>query len=156
MTDTDFYDQLLAEEAELVFDDFTLDDAWALGAALREAAAAQQLPVAIGIVLGQQRVFHTALPGSSADNDAWLERKTRVALRYGRASMTVGEAFRVVGKSFDDDARLDPAQYAAHGGVVPIRLRGGVVIGAVGVSGLPQRDDHALVVEHLRALLAAR
>jgi uncharacterized protein (UPF0303 family) len=111
--------------------------------------------VAIGIVLGQQRVFHTALPGSSADNDEWLARKTRVALRYGQASLAVGEDFRERGRDFDTDSRLDPGQFAAHGGVVPLRLKGGAVIGAVGVSGLPQRDDHAFVVEFLREFLGS-
>ena len=68
--------------------------------------------------------------------------------------MLVGESFRADGGDFDTDARLDPREYAAHGGVVPIRVGGGAVIGAVGVSGLPQQDDHDLVVEHLRAYLA--
>lgn len=149
-------EQLRAEEAELRFDDFALDDAWELGCGMRAAAADADLPVAIGIVLGEQRVFHTALPGSSADNDDWLARKTRVALRYGQASLTVGESFRERGGDFDVDSRLDPSLYAAAGGVVPIRLKGGAVIGEVGVSGLPQLDDHAFVVEQLRAFLAAR
>ncbi|HQY99435.1 MAG TPA: heme-degrading domain-containing protein [Propionicimonas sp.] len=149
-------EQLRAEEAELRFDDFALDDAWELGCGMRAAAADADLPVAIGIVLGEQRVFHTALPGSSADNDDWLARKTRVALRYGQASLTVGESFRERGGDFDVDSRLDPSLYAAAGGVVPIRLKGGAVIGVVGVSGLPQLDDHAFVVEQLRAFLAAR
>jgi uncharacterized protein (UPF0303 family) len=153
---TDFYDQLIAEEQELQFVRFSYDDAWRLGSSLRAAAVERELPVAIGIVFGGQRVFHTALPGSSADNDGWLERKTRVALRFGRASLTVGESFREVGKDFDTAARLDPALYAAHGGVVPIRIRDAGIIGVAGVSGLPQRDDHALVVEHLRLLLAAQ
>ncbi|WP_418605263.1 heme-binding protein [Georgenia sp. SUBG003] len=53
-------------------------------------------------------------------------------------------------------SRLDPATYAAHGGVFPLVLRrGGALLGAVGVSGLPQREDHAFVVEQLRAFLAA-
>ena len=147
-------ERLIAEEAELVFDRFTLDDAWALGVRLRTAAAGRGLPVAIAIWFGPQRVFHAALPGSSADNDGWLERKHRVALRFGHASMLVGESFRADGGDFDTDARLDPREYAAHGGVVPIRVAGGAVIGAVGVSGLPQQDDHDLVVEHLRAHLA--
>lgn len=147
-------EQLRAEELELRFDDFTLDDAWTLGCRLRQAAAEAELPVVIGIVLGQQRVFHAALPGSSADNDDWLARKTRVALRYGQASLAVGQSFRDGGKDFDTDSRLDVAQFAAHGGVVPLRLKGGVVIGAVGVSGLPQLEDHAFVVEQLRAFLA--
>ncbi len=143
-------EQLKIEERELRVDDFTLDDAWALGTRMRHDAAAQGLPIVIGIVLGAQRAFHAALPGASADNDEWLARKTRVALRYGQASLAVGEGFRDQGKAFDADARLDPREFAAHGGVVPLRLPGGTVIGAVGVSGLPQLDDHAFVVKHLR------
>jgi len=148
-------EKLLAEERELRFADFSLEDAWALGCRMRAAAVAAGLPVAIGIQLGQQRVFHTALPGSSSDNDHWLARKTRVALRYGQASLAVGESFRDGGHDFDVDSRLDPSEYAAHGGVVPLRLKSGTVIGVVGVSGLPQLDDHAFVVEHLRAFLTA-
>lgn len=153
---TELYDSLLAEERDLVVDDFTLEDAWQLGSQMRTAAIAAGLPIAIGITFGQQRVFHTALPGSSADNDDWLARKTMVAQRYGRASLTVGESFRVSGKDFDVDGRLDTSRYAAHGGVVPLRLRGGIVIGTVGVSGLPQVEDHAFVVAQLRAFLAQR
>jgi uncharacterized protein (UPF0303 family) len=147
-------ERLIAEEAELVFDRFTLDDAWQLGVRLRATAVERGLPVAIAIWFGPQRVFHAALPGSSADNDGWLDRKHRVAERFGHASMLVGESFRADGGDFDTDARLDPREYAAHGGVVPIRVAGGGVIGAVGVSGLPQQDDHDLAVEHLRAHLA--
>nr|WP_300150352.1 heme-degrading domain-containing protein [Propionicimonas sp.] len=153
---SDLAEQLQAEEAELRFADFTLDDAWQLGVRMRDDAAAAGLPIVIGVVLGRQRAFHAALPGSSEDNDEWLARKARVALRYGQASLTVGESFRARGKDFDTDARLDPAEFAAHGGVVPIRLRGGTVIGAVGVSGLPQLEDHAFVVRHLRELLAGQ
>lgn len=142
------------EEAELVLPRFDLSDAWTLGSRMREAAASARLPIVIGIGLGEARVFHTALPGSSADNDAWLDRKTRVARRYGRSSFGVGLSFRAVGKDFDTDARLDPVIFAAHGGVFPITIAGVGVVGTAGVSGLPQADDHAFVVEHLRAFLA--
>ena len=151
---TALWEQLLAEERELQFDRFSLDDAWQLGSRLRADAAAQGLPVAIGVWLAGQRAFATGLPGSSAENDLWLERKLRVTMLFGRASLTVGEKFRLEGHDFDADARLDPREYAAHGGVVPIRIRDSAVIGAVGVSGLEQHRDHALVVGHLRAYLA--
>ncbi|MEZ3160331.1 heme-degrading domain-containing protein [Microbacterium sp. BWT-B31] len=148
-------ERITAEERELVLARFDLDDAWRLGSRLRDAAVTQGLPIVIGITLGEARVFHTALAGSSADNDAWLERKTRVARRYGRSSYGVGMSFRVQGKDFDTSARLDPREYAAHGGVFPIAVRGAGVVGTVGVSGLPQAEDHAFVVEQLRAYLAA-
>ena len=143
-----------AEEADVVLPRFDVTDAWALGCRMREAAAAAGLPIVIGITLGEARVFHTALPGSSADNDGWLDRKTRVARRYGRSSFGVGLAFRAAGGDFDTDARLDTTAYAAHGGVFPITIAGVGVVGTVGVSGLPQADDHAFVVEQLRAWIA--
>jgi uncharacterized protein (UPF0303 family) len=44
---------------------------------------------------------------------------------------------------------LDFANYAAHGGAFPVLVRGAGPIGSVTVSGLPQREDHKLVVRAL-------
>lgn len=155
--DDDFalLDRIEQEEAELVFDRFGLDDAWYLGVAMRDSAADRGLPVVIGISLGEARVFHAALAGSSSDNDGWLDRKARTARRYGRSSYGVGAAFRAAGKDFDTASRLDTTVFAAHGGVFPISIAGVGMVGTVGVSGLPQADDHAFVVEHLRAYKAS-
>ncbi|WP_439591712.1 heme-degrading domain-containing protein [Microbacterium sp.] len=143
-----------AEEREIVLPRFDVKDAWTLGSRMRDAAVAAELPIVIGISLGEARLFHTALPGSSADNDGWLERKARVARRYGRSSYGVGLAFRAAGRDFDTDGRLDTSVFAAHGGVFPITIAGVGVVGTVGVSGLPQADDHAFVVSHLRGFAA--
>lgn len=150
----EFHEQILAEERELVFDGFSRQDAWRLGCAMREAAAARGLPLVIGIVVGRQRVFHAALDGATPDNDAWLERKTRATLHFERSSLGVGEQFRVRGRVYEQDSRLDATVMAANGGVFPITVRGTGVVGAVGVSGLPQIEDHAFVVEQLRVFLA--
>jgi uncharacterized protein (UPF0303 family) len=136
-----------------VFESFGEEDAWQLGTALRAEALSRELPVAISVRRNGQRLFHAALPGASADNDGWLERKCAVVDRYGRSSLRVGEQFRVTGKSFDTDSRLDPSAYAAHGGAFPILVRGSGCIGTVAVSGLPQLEDHRLVVETLERLL---
>ncbi len=52
--------------------------------------------------------------------------------------------------------RLGAGDYMAHGGSFPIRLAGPTCIGAVTVSGLPQREDHALVTRTLAEFLGAR
>lgn len=140
------------EEHELDFGSFDYATAWQVGSWLVERARTERMPVAISIVFGQQRVFHAALPGSSSDNDRWLARKQRVVAAYGASSYRIGAEFRERGEDFAVDSGYDPSEYAAHGGAVPIRVRGALV-GAVAVSGLEQSADHDLVVEALRAAL---
>ena len=156
MTGRELLDELEAQEARLVFDHFDDDVAWSLGVALREAATLAGLPVAISIRRNGQRLFHTALPGASADNDGWLDRKCAVVDRYGQSSLRVGEQFRVNGKSFDTDSRLDTSAFAAHGGAFPVLVRGTGCVGTIAVSGLPQREDHRLVVETLESFITSR
>lgn len=150
MDDSRLAEVLAEEERVLQFASFGYDDAWLVGSELRRLARERDHGVTISVVLGEQRVFHAALPGTSADNDAWLENKFRVVARYRRSSLAVGNGFRAQGKTFEQSSRLDPSRYAAHGGGHPLWV-GGALAGAVGVSGLEQHDDHALVVEVLAA-----
>ncbi|WP_411073391.1 heme-degrading domain-containing protein [Streptomyces sp. cmx-4-7] len=147
--------ELAAQEARLVLPRFTYEDAWTLGTLLVSLARERQAPVVIDVRRGAQQLFHCALPGSSADNDAWIDRKRRVVERYGESSFLVGARFRAKGTTFEASSRLDPDRYAAHGGSFPIGVEGAGVIGSVTVSGLPQAEDHALVVEALERLLSA-
>jgi uncharacterized protein (UPF0303 family) len=147
-------DELEGHERELVFPRFDEELAWQLGSELVRAAREDALPVAIAIRRNGQRLFHAALPGASADNDAWLERKAAVVDRYGRSSFLIGTRFRSEGKSFEEASRLDPDRYAAHGGAFPLNVAGAGVIGTIAVSGLPQAEDHRFVVTQLRAFLA--
>ena len=147
---------LLGEEDRLVFRVFDHGTAWDLGARLRSEALAARLPIAISIRRNGQCLFHAALPGSSADNDAWLLRKAAVVEWYGHSSYYVGCKFRADGRDFDTDSRLDVAAFAAHGGAFPVVLEGNGCIGTVAVSGLPQVEDHRFVVAQLERFLVER
>ncbi|MEU1197294.1 heme-degrading domain-containing protein [Streptomyces sp. NPDC005813] len=144
--------ELEEQERRLTLPHFTYDDAWALGTLLVELARERRAPVAVDIRRGGQQLFHAALPGSTPDNDAWIDRKRRVVERYGCSSLLVGSRFRAKGTTFEESSRLDPDTYAAHGGAFPITVEGAGVIGTVVVSGLPQVEDHAMVVEALEKL----
>lgn len=152
-TPTPTVEELEEQERRLVFRRFTYDDAWALGSLLVELARERQVPVAVDIHRAGQQLFHAALPGSTPDNDAWIARKRRVVERYGCASYLVGARFRAKGTTFEDSSRLDPDTYAAHGGSFPVIVADVGVVGAVTVSGLPQLEDHRLVVEALERFL---
>ncbi|WP_033328893.1 heme-degrading domain-containing protein [Streptomyces yerevanensis] len=146
--------ELEAQERRLTLPHFTYDDAWALGTLLVDLARERGAPVAIDITRSGQQLFHAALPGSTPDNDAWIARKRRVVERYAASSLLIGTRFRAKGTTFEADSRLDPDVYAAHGGAFPITVEGAGVIGTVVVSGLPQLEDHALVVEALERFIA--
>jgi uncharacterized protein (UPF0303 family) len=145
--------ELTEQERELRWQHFDEDDAWRLGVALVDEGRARQLPVAIDISLGDHQLFHAALPGSTPDNDAWLARKSRVVRRFHRSSLHVGQLCRDAGRTLEDMFHVPESEFAAHGGAFPITVVGVGVIGCVAVSGLPQLQDHALVVETLRAAL---
>jgi len=144
---------LLAHEEELQFTEFSNETALALGLALADAAKRENKAITIDICRNGQQLFHYARPGTSADNDAWIRRKNNVVNRYAHSSFYVGTDFRSRGKNFETDARLDPNDYAAHWGAFPLSVRGVGVVGTITVSGLPQAEDHAFVVNEIRKFL---
>ena len=145
--------ELAAEEDELQFASFTNDDAWALGGLLVEAAREQGAPVAVDITHYGQQLFHAGLPGFTADNDDWIQKKIRVVQRCGHSSLAVGQLRRERGTTFEDVSGLDRRLYAAAGGCVPVIVRSVGPVGTVTVSGLPQLEDHRLAVSAIRAFL---
>ena len=149
-------DELAAEEAELQFAAFTEDDAWTLGSAMVATARAASAPVAIDITRHGHQLFHAALPGSSPDNDRWIERKARVVDRFGHSSLYMRTLCARDGSTLEEKFLLDGREFAAHGGAFPLLVRGVGPVGTVVVSGLPQVDDHRMVVAALREHLARR
>lgn len=146
-------EQLAAEETQLRFTRFDYDDAWRLGTMLVEAGRARNLPIAIDITRGGQQLFHAALAGSTPDNDVWIQRKVRSVLRFGHSSMYLSLQRKLDGRTLAQASFVDEREYAAAGGCFPVHVEGCGIVGTATVSGLPQRDDHKLVVETIRAFL---
>jgi uncharacterized protein (UPF0303 family) len=147
-------DQLAAEEEELQLPGFSEDDAWELGCALVAAGRAAGAPVAIDVTRNGHQLFHAALPGSSPDNDRWIERKARVVARFGHSSLYMRLLCEADGTTLEEKFLVDGREYAAHGGAFPVLVRGVGPVGTVVVSGLPQVEDHRMVVAALREHLA--
>jgi uncharacterized protein (UPF0303 family) len=147
---------LLDDEKRLVFGHFNHQSAWDLGSAMRAQAIADELPIVISIRRAGLRLFHTALPGTTPDNDSWVDRKSAVVDRFGHSSYYIGCLYRAKGSDFDVDARLDVNLFAAHGGAFPLTVRGVGPIGVIAVSGLPQAEDHQFVVNAIERFLSPR
>jgi uncharacterized protein (UPF0303 family) len=154
VTDFPTLAELAAEEDELQLARFTNEDAWTLGTALVARARAEQLPVAVEVSRHSHQLFHAAMTGATPDNDSWIQRKARVVHRFGHSSLYVGQRSREAGTTFEEQFGLDPQLFAAHGGGFPLIVRDVGPIGVVVVSGLPQVEDHRMVVTALRELIA--
>jgi uncharacterized protein (UPF0303 family) len=141
---------LAVQEAELQLTHFDEDDAWGLGVALVDEARRRSAGVVIDIERAGRQLFHAALPGSAPDNDEWIRRKGNVVRRFGRSSLHVGQLCRDQGTTLEEKYAVPSADYAAHGGAFPLVVRGVGPVGVVAVSGLPQLEDHDLLVTVLR------
>ena len=147
-------ERVAAEERELLFESFSNDEALELGLALCEKARSRKLPIAIDIERGGQRLFHFAAEGSAPDNACWIERKKNLVKRVFKSSYAVGLKLKAEHRTLEQSMEVSTEHLAAHGGCFPIFVRGVGFVGTVAVSGLPQKEDHDLLVEALREHLA--
>lgn len=146
--------ELLEQERELQFSLFDNALAWELGQRLVAAARDGGHAVTIDIRRGEQQLFHAAAAeGTSADDDARIERKAAVVRRFGHSSLYAGVDCALAGQSPEERHRLDPRRYSALGGAFPISVRGVGMVGTVTVSGLAPVADHQLVVSVLREFI---
>ncbi len=145
--------RIARQEQELVFDRFDELTAWQLGVCLRDAAGKRNAPLAIDVFVGGCSLFTCMLPGTSPNNVNWVRRKRNSVLHFHRSSYGLGLQMERDGTDLGAKFGLSICDYAVHGGSFPIRLSRAGVIGAVTVSGLPQREDHKFVVAGLAAIL---
>src|SRR5688572_33393214 len=145
--------RIARQEERLRFPAFDASVAWELGVALRQAADRRGAGVAIDISLHTQPLFHCALDGATPDNTEWVRRKRNVTLRFFRSSYAIGLELKRDGRTLAEKYGLSSTDYMAHGGSFPIRLAGPTCIGAITVSGLPQREDHDLLIRVLANFL---
>ena len=152
MSVADDLTRVTQQERELRLSRFNAEVAWEIGTRLRAMAQERGLAIVIDVRRFDQPLFYSALEGTTPDNPEWVRRKSNVVARYHRSSYGMGLNLKLKGQTLEERGH-SIADFAAHGGSFPIDVEDAGIIGSVTVSGLPQRDDHELVVEALCALL---
>ena len=142
-------EKLELQESELILPKFDFEVAWQIGTRLHDLGIAGRFPIVVDVRHFGQPLFYSALPGSVPDNAEWIRRKSNTVARFHRSSYQVGLRLEQDGATLLDRYALASTDYSSHGGAFPVRVKDAGVIGSIGVSGLPQRADHELVVEAL-------
>jgi uncharacterized protein (UPF0303 family) len=148
---------LVQQESLLHFTDFTPDTAWQLGNRLRDSLLAREAGGTVEIELAGQLLFACTTVGAKPNQADWIRRKRNTVRHFTRSSYAVGRQLELDQQTLESRHGLALVDYAAHGGGFPIFLAGSECVGTIIVSGLPQRDDHNLVVtaiaEHLNVTI---
>ncbi|SEQ77821.1 Uncharacterized protein, UPF0303 family [Faunimonas pinastri] len=147
-------EELTRQEAELRFPHFDHAVAWEIGSRLALRALQRGLPIAIEIMQGAERLFFYAAPGATPDNVEWIRRKRAVVERFHHSTMLMRMSSEGKGTSFHEKYLLDEREFAVHGGAFPLFVQSAGFVGTITVSGLPQTEDHALIVTTLRDYLS--
>ena len=143
-------EKIALQEKRLQFKSFDSKLAWNLGSKLKETAEKRKAAVAIDIQLNGHPLFFFAMPGTTPNNIDWIRRKRNVVVRFHRSSYAIGLTYERDQTTLQAKTGADLRDYATYGGGFPLILEGTGCIGAIAVSGLPQREDHMLIVSVLQ------
>jgi len=141
--------RLVEQENRLRLPRLEADAAWVLGTQLKALAEARGVAVAIEVRIASETKFFYAMPGTAPANADWARRKRNSVELLHKSSYRIGRELERDGGTLEDRMGLPIRDYARHGGSFPLFLDGAGCIGAVTISGLPERLDHTYVVEVL-------
>jgi uncharacterized protein (UPF0303 family) len=142
-------EKIKIQETELAFDAFDEATAFEIGSALRARALAENWPIIVDIQLWDRPLFYAAMPGSTGSNTDWARRKRNVVKMFLKSTYRMMLEQGGESALFAERYGLSASEYVLAGGGFPIHIKGVGVIGVIAVSGLPQRQDHAIIVDAL-------
>ena len=153
--------ELLERQEELLrFDSFTNQDARRLGNILADIAAENPTPTTVRVCIGDTIVYQYTDSPEEDVRFGWVSRKYNLIRKTGHSSMHACVRNRKLGELAEMAALSDVSGFGCGG--FPIRLKGETItednlissiIGCVALSGLPDPQDHDLVVRALEQFL---
>ena len=148
--------QLLGEEQFFTFDNLTPENALEIGEIAKSLGVLKSLPIAVEVRLGDWIIYHASLPGSTVENQGWIDRKARVVMLKHHSTMYERVNAQERGIDWHKENNLLDETHAIHGGGLPLITKDQGFVGMLLISGLPQVEDHLLGVEVLTEFLARK
>jgi len=147
---------LLQEELLLTLPALDVADAVEIGEIAKSFGVMRGLPIAVEVRLGDWIIYHASLPGSTAENQWWIDRKARVVLLKHHSTIYERVSAEERGVDWHKENNLLDETHAIHGGGLPLITKSDGFVGVLLISGLPQVQDHLLGVEVLTEFLARK
>ncbi len=148
--------QLLIEEEHLQLPSLTLVELLEIGNIATQFGLSRSLPIAVELRLGDWVIYHASLPGSTPENQGWIDRKARVVMLKKHSTLYERVSAEERGVDWHKENNLLDETHAIHGGGLPLITKSEGFVGVLLISGLPQVEDHLLGVEVLTEFLARK
>ena len=148
--------QLLGEEQFFTFDNLTPENALEIGEIAKSLGVLKSLAITVEVRLGDWIIYHASLPGSTVENQGWIDRKARVVMLKHHSTMYERVNVQERGVDWHKENNLLDETHAIHGGGLPLITKDQGFVGVLLISGLPQVEDHLLGVEVLTEFLARK
>ena len=148
--------QLLQEEKILELPNLSISDYLEIGEIAKSFGTQRGLPIAVEVRIGDWIIYHASLPGSTSENQWWIDRKARVVLLKHHSTLYERVSAQERGVDWHSENNLLDETHAIHGGGLPLITKSEGFVGVLLVSGLPQVEDHLLGVEVLTEFLARK
>jgi uncharacterized protein (UPF0303 family) len=145
---------LVREAKALELASLTQAQALEIGAIAQAIGLERKLPIAVEVRMKDWIVFHASLPGSSPENDWWINRKAAVVNLTGNSSLRERVKAEEDGVDWYQVHDVEEEGYAIFGGGLALNVVGLGLTGVLIVSGLEQVADHMLGVEIITEFLA--
>jgi uncharacterized protein (UPF0303 family) len=147
---------LLQEELLLTLPKLDVADAMEIGEIAKSFGTQKGLPIAVEVRIGDWIIYHASLPGSTSENQWWIDRKARVVMLKHHSTIYERVSAEERGVDWHSENNLLDETHAIHGGGLPLITKSDGFVGVLLVSGLPQVEDHLLGVEVLTEFLARK
>ena len=148
--------ELLREEQLLKLPNLDIASAIEIGEIAKSFGVMRDLAIAVEVRLGDWIVYHVSLPGSTVENQWWIDRKARVVTLKKHSTMFERVSAEERGVDWHEENNLLDETHAIHGGGLPLITKDQGFVGVLLISGLPQVEDHLLGVEVLTEFLARK
>ena len=147
---------LLQEELLLTLPALDVAGAVEIGEIAKSFGVMRDLPIAVEVRLGDWTIYHASLPGSTVENQWWIDRKARTVMLKQHSTMYERVSAEERGVDWHKENNLLDETHAIHGGGLPLITKSEGFVGVLLISGLPQVEDHLLGVEVLTEFLARK
>ena len=148
--------QLLQEEKILELPNLSVNYYLEIGEIAKSFGTQRGLPIAVEVRIGDWIIYHASLPGSTSENQWWIDRKARVVLLKHHSTLYERVSAQERGVDWHSENNLLDETHAIHGGGLPLITKDKGFVGVLLISGLPQVEDHLLGVEVLTEFLARK